>query len=348
MSRPLGVALIGVGMVGKTYASAFGNLTDRLTLTGAMGRSVTTGQGFLDSYELTGRAYGAIREIVDDPAVDFVILTTPPNARLDIVTALVAGGKPILMEKPVERTLPAAIEICDICAAAGNPLGIVFQHRARPSTIALKERLAVDDFGPLRLAEIAVPWWRPQSYYDALGRGTYERDGGGVMISQAIHIMDLALQFTGPVARVNALTATTELHNMESEDFVCAGLRFANGAVGSLTASTASFPGRAPEIVLHYANATARLDSNLLEIFWHDGRSETLGEAVATGAGADPMAFSSDLHEAVMVDFADALTEGRPPMATGRSALRVHALIEAIERAGRTGTTSDVAQIDKD
>ncbi len=345
MTKTMGVALIGVGMVGKTYASVFKDSEDRLKLVGAMGRSLETGQGFLDQYDLTGKAYGSVAEITNDPDVDFVILTTPPNARLDIVKELIAAGKPILMEKPVERALPAAIEICDLCEDAGIPLGIVFQHRARPSAKALWERLATDQFGPLRLVEISVPWWRPQAYYNELGRGTYERDGGGVMISQAIHIMDLALQFTGPVAQVNALTATTGLHQMESEDFVSAGLRFSNGAVGSLVASTASFPGRTPEIVLHYDTVTARLESDLLELNWHDGRSEKLGESVATGSGSDPMAFKSDLHEAVMVDFADALAANRPPMATGRSALRVHALIDAIERAGKSGTICDVTEI---
>lgn len=345
MTKIPGVALIGVGMVGKTYANAFANLSGRMTLIGAMGRTVASGQEFLNTYGLPGRAFGSIGEVAADNAVDFVILSTPPNARLDIVQTLIAVGKPILMEKPVERNLPAAIEICDLCAAAGIPLGIVFQHRARPSARELVARLTTEEFGPLVLAEINVPWWRDQSYYDELGRGTFARDGGGVMISQAIHIMDLALQFTGPVMQVNALTATTEHHRMEAEDFVCAGLHFANGAVGSLVASTASFPGRTPEIVLHYKHVTARVVSDLLELNWHDGRTEVIGQQVATGAGADPMAFSSRLHEAVIWDFVDALAQDRPPMATGYSALRVHALIEAIERAGASGATADVTVV---
>jgi predicted dehydrogenase len=111
--------------------------------------------------------------------------------------------------------------------------------------------------GALGYAEIAVPWWREQSYYDEPGRGTYARDGGGVLISQAIHTIDLALSLTGPVAEVQAMTATTRFHAMEAEDVAVAGLRFANGAVGSLTASTASFPGGAEWIRLHFERASA-------------------------------------------------------------------------------------------
>ncbi len=330
-----GVALIGVGMVGGTFADALRGLDGRVRLTGVLGRRPESAQVFLDGQGMGGRAYGSVDEIASDAEVNFVILATPPNARTEIVQTLARAGKPILMEKPVERSLTAARQICQICEDAGVPLGIVFQHRARPSVSALRERLS--ETGPLQAVEIHVPWWRPQSYYDEPGRGTYERDGGGVLLTQAIHVIDLALQFTGPVRDVMALTGTTAFHKLEAEDFVSAGLVFENGALGSLMATTASFPGRSGEIFLHYKAVSARLASNLLELHWQDGRLETLGTATATGAGADPMAFGAELHGAVVMDFANAVESGRDPLATGWSALRVHRVIEAIEASSRSG-----------
>ena len=247
------------------------------------------------------------------------------------------------MEKPVERTLAAARGLVDTCKTAGVPLGIVLQHRARPAALALREKRAA--LGALRAVEILVPWWRGQEYYDAPGRGSYARDGGGVLLTQAIHTLDLALQFTGPVSDVTAMCATTELHRMEAEDFVSAGLRFANGAVGMLFASTASFPGRGEEIILHCDAGSARLHAGGYRIDWQDGRHEEVGAMAASGAGADPMAFSENWHKAVIEDFARVLREGGDPIASGQSALLVHALIEALERSGRDGRRVEVADV---
>ncbi|MCR8723972.1 Gfo/Idh/MocA family protein [Frigidibacter sp. ROC022] len=336
MSSTQGVALIGAGMVAGTYADALSNLPE-LRVTGVLANRAGSAEAFLQKHGLPGRAYADQEEVTADPEVDFAILLTPPDARVEIVRTLAAAGKPILMEKPVERSLKAATEIVEICESAGVPLGIALQHRARPTTKTMHDLIDGGDFGALRLAEINVPWWRPQSYYDAPGRGTYARDGGGVMITQAIHAIDLALQFTGPVSAVTALCTTTGLHRMEAEDTVVAGLELANGATASLFATTAAYPGREDEIILHFDHATMRLAQAQLSVAHHDGRSETIGSAGGSGSGADPMAFTSDWHRSVIADFAEALRDGRPPMITGRSALPVHALIEAIEQAGRSG-----------
>ena len=335
-------ALIGLGMVSKTYGDAIANC-ETVDLTLVYARSPDAREAFLSDWpQLNARAASGVDEIAASD-VDFVILTTPPNARSEIVETLAAAGKPILMEKPVERTLEAATALVERCEAAGVPLGIMLQHRARPVVADL--RAVIGDLGPLRMAEVNVPWWRPQAYYDEPGRGTYARDGGGVMISQAIHTMDLMLSLTGPVAEVSAMSATTGFHDMESEDFVCAGLRFANGAVGQLFATTASFPGRGETVTLHFAEGSAHLEAGQLKIDRRDGTSEVLGQAATSGAGADPMAFTSDWHRFVIEDFAQSLTDKRAPLVPGRDALEVHRLIAALEKAGRTGTTVSLKDI---
>lgn len=332
------VALIGLGMVAATYAGAI-RTSGRVKLAAVAARSPASAKGFLAQHPDLGARAASLEEIAKDPALDFVILTTPPNARQDIVETLVAAKKPILMEKPVERTLAAATALVDLCDDAGVPLGIMLQHRARPVVAEL--RGLMPGLGPLRAVEVSVPWWRPQSYYDQPGRGSFARDGGGVLISQAIHTLDLMLSLTGPLAgpvtEVVAMVATTGHHRMEAEDFVSAGLRFRNGAVGQVYATTASFPGRGEVITLHFRDGSARLEAGVLQIDRLDGRSETRGQAAASGAGADPMAFTPDWHRAVIEDFAEALRDGRPPLVPGRAALAVHELISAIETSGKEG-----------
>lgn len=329
-------ALIGLGMVSKTYGDALRN-SDSVSLALVHARSPESRAAFLNDWpDLGAQAAESVEEIAASD-VDFVILTTPPNARAGIVETLSAAGKPILMEKPVERTSSQATALVEQCEGRGVPLGIVLQHRARPIVAELHR--VMENLGALRAVEVNIPWWRPQAYYDEPGRGSYARDGGGVLISQAIHTLDLMLSLTGPVESLNAMSATTGFHDMEAEDFVCAGLRFANGAVGQVFATTASYPGRGETVSLHFSEGSARLEAGQLFLDWQDGTSEVLGAAASSGAGADPMAFTSDWHRAVIEDFAASLQENRPPLVTGRAALEVHRLIDALETSAREGRT---------
>lgn len=338
------LALIGLGMVAETHVRAIAAAPD-LSLSGVLARDPARAASFADRMTpILGSAPSVFADIdaVAASDVDFVLLCTPPDARADLVTSLARAGKPILMEKPVERTAAAATALVETCETAGVPLGIVFQHRMRAASQYLTRLLATGELGRIAAVEITVPWWRDQAYYDAPGRGTYARDGGGVLINQAIHTLDLALTYTGPVARVQAMARTTALHAMEAEDFVTAGLEFASGAVGSVTASTASHPGAPERIVLHGTHGSARLASGQLRLDMADGTSRTLGDAGATGGGADPMAFTHAWHQAVIEDFAAALRDARPPACTGREALRVHHLIEAITRSSAEGRIVEV------
>lgn len=344
-SGPLNAVLIGAGMVARTHVAACLDAPGHVTLRGICSRSPAPAQAIID--EVSDRAtlalYPDLTAVAEDPEVDVAIIVTPPNARADLIAPLVQAGKPILLEKPVARTLAEAKAIVAMCDTGHIPLGIVFQHRMRAASIKAADLVARGTLGALGLVEITVPWWRAQSYYDEPGRGTYARDGGGVLISQAIHTLDLALSLTGPVAEVQAMAATSRFHRMEAEDFATAGLRFANGAVGSMVASTASFPGGAETITLHFDQASLHLGSGVLTASWRDGRVERFGDTAATGGGADPMAFTHDWHQGIIEDFVDALRQGRAPAASGADALAAHALIDAIETSARDGRITEVA-----
>ncbi|MEM6408957.1 MAG: Gfo/Idh/MocA family oxidoreductase [Pseudomonadota bacterium] len=343
------VAMIGTGMVADTHALACRDSRD-VELIGVCARSFASAAAYAERLDaehgMRVGVYENVAEVAGDADVDFVLLITPPDARMGPVATLADAGKPILMEKPVERSFIAASELVALCAGR-VPLGIVFQHHMREASLALAAQLP--RLGAVQTVEISVPWWRDQAYYDAPGRGSYARDGGGVMINQAIHTLDLALTFTGPVRAVQAFARTSKAHEMEAEDFVCAGLEFESGAVGSLTASTASFPGRAEMIRLHCEKASAVLGEGVLEVTWRDGASERFGArggpGGGAGGGADPMAFTHAWHQAVIEDFAGALRKGRDPLVTGRAALQVHALIEALTRSSHEGRMVEVPHV---
>lgn len=340
------VVLIGLGMVADMQATALRATGGKINLAGIHTRTVGRMQEFADRQEGDKpRLYTSLAEIADDPKIDFVIVATPPNARKEIVHCLADAGKGILVEKPVERTFANARSLVDYCAAAGVNLGVILQHRMRPAALQLRDILASGALGEIATVETNVPWWRPPSYYEVEGRGTYARDGGGVLITQGIHTLDLMLSFAGPVAQLQALTATSALHDMEGEDFASAGLVFKSGAVGSVMATTASYPGRSEQIVLNCTKGTAALNATTLSIHHRSGKVEEFGEAVDTGGGADPMAFTHEWHQSIIEDFADSLGNGRDPIVTGREALHVQAMIDAIQLSSAEGRIVDV---DKD
>lgn len=331
---PLGVALIGAGMIGPSHVAALSAMGAQVQLRTVVTRTPQNATCLAQHYAGPTPLFTAdLAQVTGDPAIQMAIVATPANVRLDLIAALAQAGKHILLEKPVARTTPEARQVVDICEAAGVTLGVVFQHRMRASSRAAARHVAAGLFGRLGHVEIAAPLWRPQSYYDTLGRGTYDRDGGGVLITQAIHTIDLALSLTGPVTQVQAMTATTPLHRMEAEDLAVAGLRFANGAVGSLVASTASFPHGAETVTLHYERASMRLGREALQISW---REDVIDPPVLDAGDAGRVVAKHEWHQGVITDFVTALHTGRPPLVTGRQALAAHQLIDAIETSSRS------------
>ena len=272
--------------------------------------------------------------IAEDPNTDAVLLLTPPDSRMEIVSLMAKAGKHILMEKPLERTLPAATALVEATEEAGIHLGLVFQHRTRSGARRLKELLTENQLGDIAMVRVDVPWWRPQDYYDQPGRGTYDQDGGGVLITQAIHVLDLMLHLFGPVKAVQAMLGTTQLHDMEAEDFASAAVVFEMGALGSICATTASYPGASESIRVDGTKGSATLQGGSLTIHWRDGTEESYEERGNSGTGADPMAFPSDWHMRIIENFAD-VVEGKAEqlIATGRDSLKVQRLIEAMERS---------------
>lgn len=330
----VGVGVIGLGNAAKPHARALLDLqASHLTVTGVFARNPQRREAFAAAHGFV--AAPSAEALITDPRTQIILLLTPPSERLDVLRLALAHRKPVLMEKPVGRTTAEATDMVTLAEQAGVPLGVVLQHRHRRGAQALASLIARGDLGRIGLVRLNVPWWRDQAYYDTPGRGTFARDGGGVLISQAIHAIDLMTHLVGPVAGVMALVATTPLHHMETEDIAVAGLHFANGAIGALVATTAAFPGGSEVMHLDAERASVELGNGELVIRWRDGREERHPDSIASGTGADPMAFDHGMHRDVIQQFVEAVRAGRDAPVPARDAIAVQHLIDAIVSSSR-------------
>jgi predicted dehydrogenase len=319
------VALVGLGMAVAPHAKSLSDLRDRVEVAYAYSPSAARRNHFAQRFAFP--QCERLETILEDRSVDAVLVLTPPNTHLELVRRFAAAGKHVLLEKPLEVSTALAQEL--VHAAFEIKLGVVLQHRFRPAAEALRANLS--RLGKLVSASAWIPVWRPQSYYDQPGRGTRARDGGGVLLTQGIHTLDLLLSFAGEPAEVKSFSTTTPVHRMETEDLVCAAVRWRSGALGVVHTTTSAFPGFAERIELIGTAGTALLEGTALQIRFHDGESiELKTEAGAGGTGADPMAFPHDWHRAVLADFLDCIEGDRQPRVSGAEALKVHRFIDSL------------------
>jgi predicted dehydrogenase len=323
------VALVGLGMAVTPHAKSALDLADRVEIAYAFSPSPARRARFAAQFPFP--QCDRIETILEDGSIDAIALLTPPNTHLDLVQRCAAAGKHVLLEKPLEISTERAEQLVAACRRAGTKLGVVLQHRHKPASERLAAVLRAEELGKLVGASAIIRLWRPQSYYDEPGRGTKARDGGGVLITQAIHTLDLLLSLVGDAAEVSARATTTPVHRMESEDLVCAAVRWRSGALGVIEATTATYPGAPERIELAGTRGTATLAGTALELRFADGRKESLSaDGSGGGTGADPMAFPHDYHRAVWRDFLDAVQGGGEPRVNGEEGLRVHRLIDAL------------------
>ena len=186
---------------------------------------------------------------------------------------------------------------------AGLRFGIVLQHRFRKASRRLAELVGSGDLGALVSASAYIRWWRSPEYFAQPGRGMKARDGGGVLLTQAIHTLDLFQSLTGPIARIAAFARTSPLRRIDTEDIVCAAIEFGNGAIGAIDATTVSYPGFPERIELAARTLPRCSRSRRSRCNFKNGRTERLEGSSAGGGGADPMAFSHEAHKALIVDF---------------------------------------------
>lgn len=330
----LGLAIIGLGAAAAPHIEALDMLRDEISVRWICVRRPE--QAEAAAARLGAQVTGDLASLWSDDGVDAVLILTPPDSHAALAAEAYRNGRHVLSEKPLAARLPEAEAMVDGAQQAGVLLGTVLQHRMRPGSQRLAELLAEGALGRIEAADLEVPWWRPQDYYDAPGRGTVARDGGGVLLTQAIHAIDLYCYLLGTPTVTAAHIRRTALHRMETEDHVAALLSLPSGGVGTLTASTATYPGHAERLRVVGTEGGADISGGTLTVNWLDGRSEKVAGETRTGSGAAIMDFSPEAHRGILSDFAAAVRDGRDPAAPGSAALATQRFIAAILAADPT------------
>lgn len=282
------------------------------------------------------------RQAVERDDVDVVCVCTPSGAHAEIAEAAAAAGKHLVVEKPLEVTLERADRIIQAARRAGVKLTCIFPYRFMRGAALARQALEAGRLGRLALADAYIKWYRPQAYYDAsTWKGTWALDGGGALMNQGIHSIDLLDYLAGPVTGVVARTATLA-HQMETEDTAVALLSFANGALGAIEGSTASWPGDSGRVELHGDRGSIALEDGRV-VTWRladatpEEEKQVLGEA-SLGSGASSVSgFSPEMHRRQLVDMVEAILQDRPPAVDGAEGRRAVAVIRAIYESNTRG-----------
>ncbi len=332
MGQRMGMALVGLGAASQPHLRSLQDLAERIDLRYAVTRHPHPDR--IRPYTGPVRVISALDEALRDPQVQAVIVATPPATHLAICQQCFAAGKHVLLEKPLELDQQRSAQLVEAAQQSGLHLGVVLQHRFREASVVLQQLLTQGRLGEVQAASVRVPWWRPQSYYDQAGRGTLARDGGGVLLTQAIHTLNLFQALVGVQSVKAATVRQTRLHQMETEDHVSALLVLGNGAPGDLMATTAMYPGYPETIEVIGTLGSARLSGASLEVNFLTQETLTVTSEGGTGSGANMMDFSHQPHKDLLTDFIDAIASNRPPRVTGADALSTHALIDELLRMG--------------
>lgn len=330
--QPLNFAVIGAGNIGKIQAEAIRHIpAARLAV--VCNRGEAAGRALAENHGATWVA--DFHEAVTRDDVDVVTVCTPSGTHAEIAIAAAGAGKHLLVEKPIDITLPRIDQLLAAVQQAGVVLACVFPLRFAQGVHKAKAAVDAGRLGRLTLADVYVKWYRPQTYYNGNWRGTWAIDGGGALMNQAIHNIDLMQWLAGPVASVMARTATLA-HTMQTEDTAAAVLTFENGALGVIQGATSCWPGDRARVELRGDRGTIVLEEGRI-VVWKladapPGEEEamlTLEQSQGSGA-ADPTAIGYEMHRRQIVDLVEAIRDHRPPAIQGAEARRSVEIIRAI------------------
>jgi UDP-N-acetyl-2-amino-2-deoxyglucuronate dehydrogenase len=340
VTQTVGFGFIGAGAIANFHARAVA-ASKGGRLVGVASRTRATAEKFAAEHGI-GFASDAVDQLLAQPGLDAVCITTPSALHLLPALAAIRAGKHLMIEKPLDATVEGTDRILHAAEKAGVRVGSIFQARFGDAARALKSAIDAGRFGRLVLASCYVKWNRSADYYTGW-KGRISEDGGGAVINQAIHGVDLLQWFAGMPIEVFARTAQ-RVHSIESEDTAVAALRFASGALGTIEASTALWPGFARRIEICGENGSAVMEDDDITR-WEfrvaaseDEKIRAARETSAKGSGsANPMAINFEGHLRQIQDFIDGIRERRPFFIEGREARKAVALVRAIYDSAASG-----------
>ena len=253
-----GFGIIGCGMISRFHARAIADIRGARLVA-----CCDSAPQFAHRLaEETGcHAYDDLKGLLADPDVDIVTIGTPSGVHMEPALAAARAGKHVIVEKPLEITLKRCDRIIDACRENKVVLSTIFPSRFHESARMMKQAIERGRFGRLAMGDAIVKWFRTQEYYDSgAWRGTWQMDGGGALMNQAIHSVDLLTWLMGPVKSITAHTTMIAHQRIQVEDVAVASLEFANGALGTIQATTAAYPGSLKRIEVHGSEGTAVME----------------------------------------------------------------------------------------
>ncbi len=355
-SRPVSIAIVGCGAIAPTQAKALRGLPSQFHLTHCCDQDSAKAEAFAKEHGLQTIGWEAL---LDDPAIEAVTICVPSGLHARLGAEALKKGKHVIIEKPMDVSVEACERLLTAQTEGDRVLSIISQHRFDPDSQRVRALIDQQALGKTVLVDVGIPWYRTQEYYDSGDwRGTWAMDGGGCLMNQGVHTIDLMLWLCGPVKSVFARTKTAAHERIEVEDVVSASLEFANGAIGTLLASTSCYPGFLAKLAIYGTDGTAILEGDelvTLAIRGQEMQTGATGSAhalqVATGGTRSATANSTaippasakagwawgDAHRAQFVDFFECIRTGRAPLVDGRSGRDAVALIKAVYESARTG-----------
>jgi predicted dehydrogenase len=340
-----GFGLVGCGMIAEFHTRAINEIPGSRVVA-ACSRARTNAEKIAGMAGHGCAIYDDLGAMLSSPGLDIVCVCTPSGAHRDPAVKSARAGKHVVVEKPLEITLARCDAIIEACEAAGVRLCTIFPSRFTPANIRLKEAITGGRFGRLTLGDTYVKWWRTQEYYDSGGwRGTWKFDGGGALMNQAIHNVDLLYWLMGDVESIVAQTATLAHHRIEVEDTAVASLRFKNGALGTIEAATSAYPGLLKRTEIHGDRGSARVEQDDITLWEFQEKVPSDNEIFAAMAGqtgfkagaSDPRGITHIGHRDQLIDFVEAIDQGRAPLVDGKEGRKSVEIIRAIYRASETG-----------
>jgi UDP-N-acetyl-2-amino-2-deoxyglucuronate dehydrogenase len=333
------VGILGTGAISNKHAQAYKNIG--FEVAACFNQTASRGREFADRWGC--EFVSDYKELCRYPNLDFIDVCTFPDFRLPAVDACAETGRHIQVQKPIATNLETAAQIVSTARRAGILVSVASQHRFDDSTIFLKRAIPAGRLGKILQGDAYVKWFRNEEYYSRPIKGSWKTEGGGALINQAIHQVDVLMYLLGPVAAVHGVWQLGARHRIESEDVVNGLLEYASGATGVVQASTAFWPGYTERIEIHGTKGSAILAGDRL-VSWDVQEDKEVNAAdpapvahdVASGS-SDPMAISLTSFERQFRDFADAISTGREPIINGEEGYRALQIVLGIYSACRQG-----------
>ena len=334
----LKIGIVGIGTIADIHAQALQE-SEKLELYSVYSRSEKNARNLGDKNNV--RWYTDWEGFISDPELDAVSVCTPSGNHLDYGELAARAGKHVIIEKPIEVTLDRAKRLIRVCEENSVALAVIYQSRFVPEIQALKRNLDEQVIGKLFMGDARIKWFRGQDYYDSgAWRGTLALDGGGVLINQAIHTIDLLQWFMGDVESIYGKTSTLTHERLEGEDNAVALVKYKSGAIGVIVGSTSIQPAQPRRIELHGKNGSIILDGDDVRMLnAEDDKVENqVKKNPASGASSPLAGFSIDPHRHQIEAIADAISEGREPPVSGKESLKSLAMVLAIYESSKTNT----------